>query len=484
MFQKKEWKPRQVQFPGRRILRNVDTDEEMTVIVDRDEGEVTQEGDSFSSATMNDLEQRIADAVEGVVAPQIIVTAPEGSEITVTNGELTMTAVGGTVAFDLSCYGEWTVSSTLNGETDSEVVVVDTVKQYYVTLSYLVIFGISRDTANSSPLWTRTDDAVGMTATASIGTSAGSSDFDQMAIYRDIERVTMDNGDVMVKIPAFWYQRYKSGNTEYIRIADREADGFELHPAFARPSGNVDYIYVGAYKTGTGHVSKTGLAPLTNITRAAFRTGARGKGDGWGLIDIAAVSAVQMLMLVEFATNNVQSAIGSGYSNESNSAAINTGSCDGVPNLTGRPSGTADKVDVVWRGIEGFWGNVWEWTDGLNFNGGTYYVCNDPTKYADDTSSNYKALSYKGATDWSSSYITQEGLDTANPWCMMPSAAGSGSGSTYFTDGVWSSTGWRVFERGGRWNSGTICGLFTTFVASASSSAHANCGSRLLYIPS
>ena len=484
MFQKKEWKPRQVQYPGRRILRNVDTDEEMTVIVDRDEGEVTQEGDSFSSATMNDLEQRIADAVEGVVAPQIIVTAPEGSEITVTNGELTMTAVGGTVAFDLSCYGEWTVSSTLNGETDSEVVVVDTVKQYYVTLSYLVIFGISRDTANSSPLWTRTDDAVGMTATASIGTSAGSSDFDQMAIYRDIERVTMDNGDVMVKIPAFWYQRYKSGNTEGIRIADREADGFELHPAFARPSGNVDYIYVGAYKTGTGHVSKTGLAPLTNITRAAFRTGAKGKGDGWGLIDIAAVSAVQMLMLVEFATNNVQSAIGSGYSNESNSAAINTGSCDGVPNLTGRPSGTADKVDVVWRGIEGFWGNVWEWTDGLNFNGGTYYVCNDPSKYADDTASNYTALSYKGATDWSSSYITQEGLDTANPWCMMPSAAGSGSGSTYFTDGVWSSTAWRVFIRSGRWADGTICGLFTADVSNASSAASAYSGSRLLYIPS
>ena len=214
-----------------------------------------------------------------------------------------------------------------------------------------------------------------------------------------------------------------------------------------------------------------------------MRSNAKNKGTGWSLIDISALSAIQMLIMVEFATNNVQSVIGAGYSNANNSGILKTGSCDGVPNLTGRPSGTADKVDVVWRGIEGFWGNVWEWTDGLNFNGGTYYVCNDPTKYADDTASNYNALSYTGTTNWSSSYITQEGLDTANPWCMMPSAAGSGSDSTYFTDVAWSSTGWRVVLRCGRWTSGTFCGLFTASLDSDSSRAGANDGSRLLYIP-
>ena len=66
MFQKKEWKARQVEYPGRRILRNVDTDEETSVMVERDEGTVTQEGDCFSSNAMNDLEQRIGDSIDDV----------------------------------------------------------------------------------------------------------------------------------------------------------------------------------------------------------------------------------------------------------------------------------------------------------------------------------------------------------------------------------------------------------------------------------
>ena len=142
-------------------------------------------------------------------------------------------------------------------------------------------------------------------------------------------------------------------------------------------------------------------------------------------------------------------------------------------------------VDVVWRGIEGFWGNIWEWTDGVNFNDGKYYVCNDQSKYADDTATGYTQLSFTGATNWSSSYITQEGMDTGNnPHVMLPSAAGSGSESTYMCDGVWSSTGWRVFQRGGDWNDGSIDGLFTSALNNASSYSGASTGSRLLYIPS
>ena len=44
--------------------------------------------------------------------------------------------------------------------------------------AYVKIYGISRDITASSPVWARTDDAVGKTATASVGTIAGHSDFD------------------------------------------------------------------------------------------------------------------------------------------------------------------------------------------------------------------------------------------------------------------------------------------------------------------
>lgn len=54
----------------------------------------------------------------------------------------------------------------------------------------------------------------------------------------------------------------------------------------------------------------------------------------------------------------------------------------------------------------------------------------------------------------------------------------------YMCDGCWSSTGWRVFQRGGAWNSGSFCGLFTAFLSGASSGSYPSLGSRLLYIPS
>lgn len=121
----------------------------------------------------------------------------------------------------------------------------------------------------------------------------------------------------------------------------------------------------------------------------------------------------------------------------------------------------------------------------MNWNGGTYYVCNNPANYADDTATNYTALSYTGATNWSFSYITTEGLDTGNnPHVMLPSAAGSGSESTYYCDTCYSATGWRVFRHGSFWSDGSICGLFSAGLNSTSSDSAPALGSRLLYIPS
>ena len=57
-FVKKTWKSRLSEYPNRRIL----TDENQVqtrVVVSRDEGQVTEQGDAFSAANMNDLENRI-----------------------------------------------------------------------------------------------------------------------------------------------------------------------------------------------------------------------------------------------------------------------------------------------------------------------------------------------------------------------------------------------------------------------------------------
>lgn len=417
----------------------------------------------------------------------INVTYPSGATLTCSYGSTvyTATTTTGSYQFKVHEVGTWVIKAVQGSEEVSTSVSITTDGQSEsVELSFVKIYGISRNVTSSSPAWARTDDAVGLTATASVGTTAGSSDFDNCAPWSGMTRETLSTGDVMVKIPKFWYRRYKEGDIEYIKIADKATTGFTLHPLFNHAGVESDCAYVGAYKTSSNNKSVSGASPQVSQTRATFRSNAKAKGTGWSLIDIAAVSAIQMLCMVEFATTNAQAAIGRGYC-DSNSAALSTGSCNNVANLTGRPAGTDDKTGVVYRGIEDFWGNVWEWVDGVNWNDGTYYVCNNPANYADDTATNYTALSYKGATNWSSSYITTEGLDTGNnPHVMLPSAAGSGSESTYYCDACWSSTGWKVFRRGGNWDNGSGCGLFAAHLYSASSGSNASIGSRLLYIPS
>lgn len=417
----------------------------------------------------------------------IDVTYPPGATLTCSLGETVYTAptTTGTYQFQVHKAGTWTLKATNGDESDSkQVVITSDGQQESVELSFWKIYGISRDITASSPAWARTDNAVGMTATASVGARAGHSDFDNAMPWRGMVRETLSTGDVMVKIPKFWYRRYRSGNVEYIKIADKPTAGFSVHPLFNHAGKECDHAYIGAYETSYNNKSVSGASPWVSQTRARFRSNAKSKGTGWSLIDIAAVSAIQMLCMVEFATNNAQAAIGRGYC-DSNSRALSAGSCDSVPNLTGRPSGTDGKTGVVYRGIENFWGNVWEWVDGVNLNNGSYYVCNNPANYADDTATNYTALSYKGATNWDSSYITEEGLDTGNnPHVMLPSAAGSGSESTYYCDACWSGAGWKVFPHGGSWINGSVCGLFTADLYYTSSASYSSFGSRLLYIPS
>ena len=60
-FAKKTWKDRITEFPTRRTLTKSDGSTEL-VTVARAEGTVSQEGDAFNAASMNDLENRIDQA--------------------------------------------------------------------------------------------------------------------------------------------------------------------------------------------------------------------------------------------------------------------------------------------------------------------------------------------------------------------------------------------------------------------------------------
>ncbi|MED9903585.1 MAG: hypothetical protein UFG06_05315, partial [Lachnospiraceae bacterium] len=59
-FEQKTWEDRITEYPTRRTLTKTDGSSEM-VTVERSEGSVSKEGDAFSAANMNDLENRIAE---------------------------------------------------------------------------------------------------------------------------------------------------------------------------------------------------------------------------------------------------------------------------------------------------------------------------------------------------------------------------------------------------------------------------------------
>ena len=98
----------------------------------------SQKGTAGGVATLGS-DGKIPDSQLGTVGvpPQIIATTPSGSSVTCKCGSKTLTATStGTVTFNLTGYGTWVVTATKDGQTMTESVVVDDVKQYKISLSY------------------------------------------------------------------------------------------------------------------------------------------------------------------------------------------------------------------------------------------------------------------------------------------------------------------------------------------------------------
>ena len=422
-------------------------------------------------------------------AALIQVTYNAGATCTCSMGGKTLTApdTSGTAVFKVTVRGTWVVSVTqASASATKPVAVVSDGALYAVEVFTFRIYGISRDRSVSTPNWARTDDAEGLVATAALGTQSGYSDFDTLYPWSEITRTTLSTGDVMVKIPKFWYRRYILDNIEYIQISDKSESGFDLHPAFTTS----DFIYVGAYITSGSSTatSASGASVTKSIARNQHIARANNKGSGWSIMSIEALSAIQMLLLVEYATYNVQSAIGAGYTGQiaGTNAPIQTGTCDAVPGLTGRPAGASDGVDVVWRGIEGLWGQVFEFLSNL-----TRTEDSSKIRYGLDTSgTTVTTLEIFPAFN---EYIISLGLDESYPYIMLAEASTqAGSSNTYICDyaegdPVHNSRTTSV-AYGGAARDGDEAGLFALSIGSADKYSSTTAGldmygSRLLYIP-
>lgn len=459
---------------------------------------------TMNTATSNPVSVDITEnggsySVEAVFRT-ITVTCDSGSSITVQKDEdvLTGNSTGAPVKFYIPSAGSWTVTATLGEDVAQEEINVVDFTNYPITLSYVKIFGVVWAYSNSSTALARVTKAndpnnyvntdITTSPSPAVGTGSGSSPFDNYMPWKGMEEYNVvanavgpkqgeagfsrsSNGDVVVRVPDFWYKIVDdaSAKKRYYYIADKQKTGWDKHPGSGR--------YVGRYNTGSGHVSRTGMSPLVSITRASARSGAKSKGSGWYEYDYASWCAIGLLYIVEYANWDTQSKIGKGYS--SGSSAISSGGTDVMTYHTGRAYGTDGATAVQYRHIENPWGNVFDWVDGVNFNGSTVYVCTDPAKYADDTSDGYTNAGTRAS---SSGYISALGASTTAPWAIYPSSAG-GSETTYIPDYSWTSSGWLVLYVGGSWGSGSPAGLFYFYGSRSSSYSYSYVGARLLFVP-
>ena len=196
--------------------------------------------------------------------------------------------------------------------------------------------------------------------------------------------------------------------------------------------------------------------------------------SGFQLYDFAAWCAVGLLYLVEFADWDSQKKIGPGIVNDT--AAHKTGETDAMVYHTGRAN-SGDNSAVQYRGIENPWGNVWEWVDGINFNNYAPVICTDPTKYADDTTTNYTVA---GVPLGGSGSTKTLGISTNLPWAYLPREPG-GSETTYIPDSMNSSSAWKVLMVGGSRGNSSAAGLFCFHAGNSSSSSGVSIGTRLQF---
>ena len=358
------------------------------------------------------------------------------------------------------------------------------------------IFGVRIDLTNSNPASavTYTDDAVGMTA--------GSSAWDSMAIFKDIKPCVLKNGvvqyylnpndftkkadgsaaditsgndgDVMIEIPKTGFSITTNGNYIDVKVTDNPNNAAFKYYAHSRAAeGDRQKLYVGAYKGYKDSSNKlrslSGKAPTVSQTIGTFRTQAQANGSGYDMLSFYPLTLIQCLYLIKYKNLDSQTALGQGYTG--GSAAQSTGATNTAGMCYGSTSPTS-RIKLF--GLEDFWGNVWEWIDGL--------FC--------DSSRNIKTA-FQGFNDTGNGYTSRGQGATSDITGYMSKPQGtseagfiakevSGSSTTYFADYAYLSAGYLpVF--GGSWSNGAEEGAFYLYVSHSASDSYSGIGARLMF---
>lgn len=334
---------------------------------------------------------------------------------------------------------------------------------------------------------------------------------------------------VMVEQPKFYYKVVpmvleKGAKGMKIRkaryyVSDTLKPGFKVHPAFVDNGVVNPYIYLAAFEGSLFDTStnayilddaqvadfaadmlcsivnaKPASGLQQNLTRENTRKLAQKRGKGWEQSYAATIAASQLLMLIEYASFDMQKAIGNGVTNKTDDGSTSMTEITGATVNLGNASGSVTNANgyniVSYRGEENIWGNIWTWVDGMNEENpatfttgdcGTLYVADHG--FVDDS----KASPYKNTgihPDYGSGYISAFGYSEEFDWLFIP-AEHTGNSTLPVGDYFWNGNpGWRVAILGGIWNDGASAGSFCWYLYYARSNRSRLIGGRLVYVPS
>lgn len=334
------------------------------------------------------------------------------------------------------------------------------------------------------------------------------------------------NGNVMVSIPKFYYkvvplklEKIKDGVGYHLVkgrwfVSEYPYIDFKVHPAFVRNGIEIDEIFVGAYEASIYDASEnvylyedeqvadfntdkivsiTNAKPCSgktqNLTIGNARKLCENNGVGYSQMDFTTTSAIQLLLLIEYANFDSQTSVGQGVSTlEDNPNTENNSLKTGLTSTLGCSSGYIGengKTSVSYRGIENFWGNIWSFIDGINIEAkGKHfaYWSNDDT--TNNTDTNHKKINFTLCK--TNGFVNRIGYDKDNDFAFLPTKA-TGASNKPCNDYLWQNNnynGWLVALLGGHWHAGSSCGAFYWVLYDGSGYRSRDVGARLLFVSS
>lgn len=451
--------------------------------------------------TLVEVEEKVNNITNNLIT--VTVTSnQEGLQVTFTKDDYnsTKTITDGTATFNLPKCGTYVVSNNLNSKT--KTLEAKYYGQYSLVFNPWAVWGVNIDTTNSNPETsvTYTDDAVGIEPNSSEwdeiignkpcilenGVVLGYLNPNDYTKYENgtSAPITTVGNDVMVEFPKRGYKITTENNIVKIRLTDNpNASGYSYKPFSRNAEGDRNYFYYGAYK---GYVSSSklysvsGNTPTVNQTRATFRTYAKNRGTGYAQNGFYQLTYLQCCYLLRFKNLNSQGAVGYGYAN-GNSASITTGGTNTIgmnSELMSASDRTGGKKQIKCLGIEDFWGNIYQWVDGITTDSSRRLcVCHIPGSFSDSTSGTNINVIASGVSSDIGNYLSKVQGSTDGGFVAKEV---SGSDSTYFCDYA-SLCASRVAVFGGSWSFGANAGAFYLRVYYSTSNAYSSIGSRLMY---